>query len=752
MIVGGVVILDTLEHQALVEQVNLFFLVFAAVLVVLMQVGFAALESGLTRAKHTINVALKNILDFTGANIIYFCFGFALMFGTSIDGWFGSSGFFLQGYDEPGQLAFFLFQSTFAGTVATIVSGAVAERIRFLAYLVIAVIVAGFIYPVSGHWVWAEGGWLAERGFIDFAGSTVVHSVGAWVGLAGALLLGPRIGRFNPEDGRVVRMQGHNQVQAVIGVLILWFGWFGFNGGSLLELNDQLPKILVNTTMSAAAGGFTCLVISLIVSHGEVYIGRIIDGVIGGLVAITACCHLVSPGSALLIGFLVGLLMYASEWLIVHKLRIDDPINVVATHGVAGIFGTLCVAWFGDTSALVEQSRWQQTLVQLQGIVAVGLWAFGTGYLFFLLLKVCEWLRVPPDAERLGLNLYEHGTSTGLMELADKMQEILPKEHGGQGNMSKRLEADVGTEAGDIAILFNRIVDSYASTLSTFKVKIDRLNEHANQFQSAADSIVSASNNQVEHAGSIGLCSDELKSMSVQLTDRMSDALQRVKNAESETLEQLHAMQQTQQRMTKMLDTAAEAVDQVSHLSEDAKTISSLLDTIKDIAEQTNMLALNAAIEAARAGESGRGFAVVADEVRTLASKVSESADHIHSTLSGFESRVDSTVTVINRSQEETKDISAQTETLLGSLQQLTGVLQHIDETLVYANTSAQAQQKMSDDMAEQASNVLDSVKTNHQDAQSNQFSSLRLRKIAGELKGQIMHFKLDDDQHSDVA
>ncbi|MFW6191271.1 MAG: methyl-accepting chemotaxis protein [Thiohalospira sp.] len=293
------------------EHLDLVWILVSAALVFLMQAGFAALETGMVRAKNTINVAIKNAGDFIAASLLFWLTGYALMFGPSLAGWWGTGGFALAGVTEPADLAFFLFQLVFAGTAATIVSGAVSERMRFKSYIVVSAFVSGFIYPVSGHWVWGDGGWLADAGFVDFAGSTVVHALGGWVGLAGAMLLGPRLDRFD-DHGEPREIPPHNLLLTTLGVFILWFGWFGFNGGSTLVADGSIAGVLVNTTLAAAAGGMAAMLASQAV-NGDVVVPRVLNGILGGLVGITAGAAVVGPAGAVFLGAGGGLVAYAGQ-------------------------------------------------------------------------------------------------------------------------------------------------------------------------------------------------------------------------------------------------------------------------------------------------------------------------------------------------------------------------------------------------------------------------------------------------------
>lgn len=398
--------------------VNFVWICVAAFLVFFMQAGFALVEAGLTRAKNVCNIIMKNLLDFCTGSIAFFVLGFGLMFGHDVAGFFGSSQFFLSGTSpatEAGlwNYAFWLFQCVFAATAATIVSGAMAERTKFAAYLIYSAFICLCIYPISGHWIWG-GGWLStmKTPMIDFAGSTVVHSCGGWLALAGAFLLGPRIGKYSA-DGKSKAIPGHNILAGALGVFILWFGWFGFNPGSTTEANSTIGLIAVTTNLAAAAGVLTSMFTAWI-RYGKPDVTMSLNGALAGLVAITAGCANVSPGSAIIIGALAGILVIFSVEFIDKVLKIDDPVGAISVHGVCGAFGTICVGIFaskdfGGVSGLLDGGGTAQLISQLIGVAAVFAWSFGLGLILFSLIKVVVGLRVTRTEELRGLDIDEHG-------------------------------------------------------------------------------------------------------------------------------------------------------------------------------------------------------------------------------------------------------------------------------------------------------------------------------------------------------
>ena len=387
---------------------NYLWTLVAAALVFFMQAGFAMVEAGFTRAKNAVNILMKNLMDFSMGSIVYWAIGFGLMFGASGTGWFGTSGFFLSDFTpdgDPWVLAFWMFQVVFAATAATIVSGAMAERTKFTGYLLYSIGVCGLIYPIFGSWAWGSlfngSGWLEGLGFIDFAGSTVVHSVGGWAALAGAIVLGPRMGKYLA-DGSVRPIPGHNMPLGALGVFILWLGWFGFNPGSTTTADKSIAMIFVNTNLAAATGAILAMITSWM-KFGKPDVSMSLNGALAGLVAITAGCANVSPASSVAIGAIAGILVVLSV-LFFDKIKVDDPVGAVSVHGVCGAWGTLAAGIFniGGTSAAIIG-------VQLVGIAACFLWTFPAAFIMFKLIDKTIGLRVSPEEEAEGLDFTEHG-------------------------------------------------------------------------------------------------------------------------------------------------------------------------------------------------------------------------------------------------------------------------------------------------------------------------------------------------------
>ncbi|MEM9806206.1 MAG: ammonium transporter [Cyanobacteria bacterium P01_D01_bin.56] len=451
---------------------DVIWLLVCASLVFLMQPGFMCLESGLTRSKNNINVAVKNLADFGISLMLFWLMGYGILFGLSYGGWIGHSAFAFNLTQQPEQGAFFLFQAMFCSTAATIVSGAIAERVKFIIYLLIAAWISGVVYPLFGHWVWNgldQGlvlGWLGQLGFIDFAGSTVVHSIGGWVALATLIHLGPRLGRFSP-TGKPHPFSGANLPLAVVGTFLIWFGWIGFNGGSTLQLDETVPNVLINTMMAGVAGMLLAGGLSLF-HHRQVKVEAIINGSLSGLVSITAVCHAVSPPLAVIIGGVGAAITQLLSVQFKH-LGIDDAVDAIPVHLGAGIWGTLAVALYGQPEILqTGLSRLQQLGVQLLGVLIAGIWAFGMTWV--CLTVVTQWLelRVSAEDEEIGLNVAEHGVSSNSYDLLNTMQQQTLSQ-----DMSLRVKVEPFTQIGAIASHYNQVMDS----LSESQRDLQRVNQ-----------------------------------------------------------------------------------------------------------------------------------------------------------------------------------------------------------------------------------------------------------------------------------
>ena len=409
------------------SSVDTIWVLLAAALVFFMQAGFAMVETGFTRAKNAGNIIMKNMMDFALGSLVFWVLGFGLMMGPTIGGWIGMPDLFVRGTYGTGTiptLAFLIFQTVFAATAATIVSGAMAERTRFISYCIYSVVITALIYPISGHWIWG-GGWLAQLGFHDFAGSTAVHMVGGLAALIGAKMLGPRIGKYGA-DGKPKAILGHSVTLGALGVFILWFGWFGFNPGSTLSATGDaaltsMSNIFVTTNLAAAAGATVTMIVTW-VRYKKPDVSMTLNGALGGLVAITAGCDAVSPVGAVLIGAIAGVLIVVGIELLDKKLKIDDPVGAVPVHFLCGSVGTLMVGLFAVNGGLFYGGGFAMLGVQALGVGAVIVWVTITMTILFKILQKTIGLRVSPSEEIAGLDAEEHGLASAY---ADFMPAII---------------------------------------------------------------------------------------------------------------------------------------------------------------------------------------------------------------------------------------------------------------------------------------------------------------------------------------
>ena len=449
--------MENISSDNVKSLVDTLWVINCAILVFIMQAGFMCMESGLSRQKNSINVALKNAADFGVSVVIFWLFGFGLMFGKSFNGLFGTDLFFFAINISEYQ-TYFVFQAMFVATAATIISGAVAERLKFIGYLVITVLATGIIYPIVGHWAWSSSylgeamnkGWLASIGFVDFAGSTIVHSVGGWIALSGILILGPRIGKFSIANKG--KFTGSSFPLAVLGTLILWFGWFGFNGGSNGAMDDAVPLILINTFLAASFGLLTGLVISFLI-HKKPDPIYIVLGPLAGLVAITAACNSVNSLLAIIIG-IIGSIIAIIVAKILDRFEIDDVVGAVPVHLAAGIWGTLAVGLFSDLEIIgTGLTRFEQIKVQIIRIASIGAFSFIVSFILLKILNSFYPLRVSPLHEQVGLNIAEHGAASiehDLISILDKQST--------SGDLKVRGPQDPFTAGGVIGLYYNKLM------------------------------------------------------------------------------------------------------------------------------------------------------------------------------------------------------------------------------------------------------------------------------------------------------
>ena len=469
--------MENIDLNSVKSFVDTLWVINCAILVFIMQAGFMCMESGLSRYKNSINVALKNAADFGVSVVIFWLFGFGIMFGTSYKGLFGTDLFLLK-TDIAEWMTYFVFQAMFVATAATIISGAVAERMKFVGYLLITILATGIIYPLVGHWAWSSSylanmqgaesqvltatgverqiGWLSEMGFVDFAGSTIVHSVGGWIALSAVLILGPRIGRYS--EANKGKFTGSSFPLAVLGTLILWFGWFGFNGGSNGAMDDVVPLILINTFLAAAFGLLTGLATSFII-YKKPDAFYVILGPLAGLVAITAGCNSMTSLTAIFVG-IVGSLIAIGVNELLNKFEIDDVVGAIPVHLAAGVWGTLAVGFFSNLEILdTGLTRLEQIKVQFIGVGSIGLFAFLGSYILLKILNYFYPLRVSALHEELGLNIAEHNAVSvehDLISILDKQSKT--------EDLTIRGPQDPFTTGGVIGLYYNKLMSKLESS------------------------------------------------------------------------------------------------------------------------------------------------------------------------------------------------------------------------------------------------------------------------------------------------
>lgn len=617
---------------------DLLWLMTCTALVLAMQAGFLFLEAGLTRAKNYINVAVKNVVDLGLALVLFWAVGYGLMFGTS-NGLLGTDGFLLDvtssGADE---VVFFMFQAVFAGTAVTIISGAVAERFEFSAYIVVVLAMA-VAYPVYGHWVWSADGWLTARGFVDFAGSTVVHSVGGWAALAACLVVGARAGRFD-ENGRPVEISPSNLPMAMFGMLLLWVGWIGFNGGSVLAFDETVPAV-VAVTMLGGAGGLTAAIVIGRVTDGYIAPAMPLNGALAGLVAVTAGAHVLSGQSAVVVGMLGAAVAIGVERLLL-RAGIDDAVGAIPVHLGAGVWGTLAVALFGAADQLPAGSRGAQLVAQLTGIGVAAIVAFvGFGLVLVLADRVSP-VRVSAEDEAVGLNVAEHRASTALNDLLTTLHDSVTT-----GRIGEPIAAESFTEVGRIADLYNQLTERLRSTAEVLDevsrgaldVRVrpasdDDLLSHATarlldssrEQRDLRDRLDAEARHRLRQAEENQALQEQQSAEARLRVQRASAGVDEIKRSIEDVIDQARRAAEVASSAAGDTSRARSVAQRLVELSRDVERA---VDTIATIAAQTNILALNAEIEAKRAGDAGASFSVVAEEVKALASDTSRAAGDI---------------------------------------------------------------------------------------------------------------------------
>jgi Amt family ammonium transporter len=482
------------------DKLNLIWILFCSALVFFMQAGFCCIESSVSRTQNSISTATKNIIDFCVSSIVYYLVGYGMMFGATWYGIVGTTDFALQGHNMVGiDYGFFMLQMMFCGLAATIMSGMVADRMKFLPYMMLAGLIGGVIYPVFGHWCWGslhglpQHGWLENIGFIDFGGSTVIHGVSAWAALAAVMVIGPRLGRFQNKDQSEFH-KIHNVPLAAIGLFIVWMGWIGVNGGKELKVNGSLPWIVINTFMAGAAGGIFAMVWSHLMSK-SFQLFTLINGILSGLIAVSASCPYITPEIAVLIGMTGAMVMMLSRYLL-EKYNFDDVSGVICTHGMAGAWGTLIVAFTIQDVYLFHENRFIQFGIQLTGCLTAFSWTFSLSYIFLKCVNCFMSVRISEDEELCGIDVAEHGGSNDLHKLLAAMESHITGEKAGVDEM--KINGDLGM----IAQQYHRVLQSRDSAM-------DQLQKYTQQVEQSEQLLKIQKHKLEEQQASLDLATKE---------------------------------------------------------------------------------------------------------------------------------------------------------------------------------------------------------------------------------------------------
>jgi len=667
-------------------------------------------------------VAIKNLADFVLAVILFWVVGFGLMFGESYQGYIGLSDFFVS-VDDPWRVVFFVFQAVFVGTAATIDSGAVAGRTKFWTYLLMSCIISAVIYPIFGHWAWGglfhdQAGWLEMQGFKDFAGSTVVHSVGGWMALVGIIVLGPRIGKYD-QDGKPNKMPPHSMTMAYMGTFILFFGWFGFNCGSTLEATPAIAAIAMNTILAAC---FACLVssgLSWVLSSSRRPEGEMIaNGALGGLVGITAGCAFVDAYGAMWIGIGAGVVVYFGVHLLERVLKLDDVVGAVAVHGLCGAWGTLALGFFILPQHLGDLTRMEQIGVQALGVGACFAWTFGVGMLLCKSVDIFSGgMRVSREHELIGLNIAEHGARMSHIETIETIHYITKT-----GDLSRRVEVEIGTEMGDVAHTFNTLLDEIEDIVRvtqsvaqgdlsrTVEPKSDRdnlghaMNNMVTGLRTFVAQIEEVSGAISDSASNLEIASNYLEESNTELIQNVSSISQNVDSGLSIiNAMQAHAesggesVRSTTSELEEMDSFLKSLAIEIQELGVSSERIGGFVDTIQSIAQKTNLLSLNAAIEAAHAGEHGKGFGVVAAEVKNLSESSRHASREIANLVSMVQTQMDDVKSGAVKSESSSRELLEQTAVELSrSFTEIAGSVEGFVSIMSSIATAMELQNKSS--------------------------------------------------------
>ncbi len=663
---------EVIEQQRIA--IDTIWVLITGFLVVFMQAGFAALEAGSTQTKNTANIVMKNIIDFALGSVGFFVIGFAIMFGLDKYGVIGTTELFGMGdFSHLGLgiplAAFILFQIAFAGTAATIVSGALAERTKFFAYVIVSIVITLVIYPVVGHWIWG-GGWLQKMGMIDFAGSTVVHSVGGWVALMGAFLVGPRIGKYG-KDGTVNNIPGNNIVMTALGVFILWFGWFGFNPGSTLSaMNPDISKIALNTNLAAAAAAVSAMIMSRLVT-GKVNVAYTLNGALAGLVAITAGCQAVDNFGALAIGTMAGIVVIWALRFIEYTLKVDDPVGAIAVHAACGVFGTLMVGVFSTLSGqegLFYGGGTKLLITQSIGVVAVFFWTMISSYIMYKLIDATIGLRVDEDDEEKGLDASEHNFKEENASVRKVIETLNRREN---KSISAMLNMHSDDEMRDLITVLNDMAEKQNNLAERLTECSLKLLTHSQSFSASSEEISGT----IEE---ISATTHEIANISVKGTKNANNMVEMSSKVKDVANIGNGALQEAVLKINEALKSSNDTVNSIKELNIRSQEIDQIIVVISEIARQTNLLALNAAIEASRAGQEGMGFGVIAQQIRKLAEDSSRSANEVKKLIQDVQIKTQDVVTKMELNSQQIEEGS---KTVNQAGKSLENIVAEIEET-----------------------------------------------------------------------
>ncbi len=713
--------MQTMQANIQTEE-NFTWVLISAGIVFAMQFGFLLVEAGFTPYKHSINVAFKNMADFTLATLLFWLVGFGMMFGPNGNGWF-AWGDFCIGTEDSWKSAFFVFQAMFVGTAATIDSGAIAGRAKLGTYLFLSAAVSALVYPVFGHWAWGSlfhdnPGWLEAIGFKDFAGSTVVHSVGAWVGLVGIWLIGPRIDKFD-EEGNPQEIQPSNHTLAIAGTLILFFGWFFFNGGSTLAADQSTAGIIFNTLLSGCAGGFGAAFVSRIL-NGTLDVGMCANGILGGLVGITAGCAFVDTWAAALIGLFSGGLVVLGINFIEKNLKLDDVVGAVSVHGICGAFGTISVGFFDLKDGLFYGGGFKLIGVQALGVLAAFAWATAVTY---IIIKAASKMgggsmRVSEEHERMGLNYAEHGAGSGLLDAMAAIEDVVET-----GDLSKVIQQKDIDDASDLIRSFNGMlkelqrVSEIAKQIADGNLDVEipvkgendtlglalnqmvkSLSEMVKKIQSISDEVALAAKDLSSAGSDIDESNEELTAAITAVMGSVKETMTTVEEINRQSLAGDEVCEETSRHLSGIVSTLETLSSRIFEFGSSSGEIGKKAESIKEISEQTNLLSLNATIEAARAGEHGKGFAVVADEVKQLSKEVANSVLEIENVVGEVSEKTAAASASATKGSESTKEASiAITESLSKIMTAFQGSATNVSEKMTSISAAAEKQNSVAE-------------------------------------------------------